>query len=56
MVLQLRDVTKRFGANIVADESTLALDRPRMVGVIGRSGADKSTLPRTRSTDSRSPR
>jgi phosphonate transport system ATP-binding protein len=44
MVLDIRDVTKRFGPNIAVDSVSFSLDRPQMVGVIGRSGAGKSTL------------
>jgi phosphonate transport system ATP-binding protein len=43
-MLDIRQLTKSFGANVAVDSVTLAFDRPMMVGVIGRSGAGKSTL------------
>ena len=43
-MLDIRQLTKAFGANLAVDAVTLAFDRPMMVGVIGRSGAGKSTL------------
>jgi phosphonate transport system ATP-binding protein len=43
-MLDIRKLTKTFGANVAVDAVTLAFDRPMMVGVIGRSGAGKSTL------------
>ena len=44
MVLVLRDLTKVFGGNIAVDRVSFALDRPQMVGIIGASGAGKSTV------------
>lgn len=43
-MLELTDVTRRFGANIAVDAVTLSIPKGQMVGVIGRSGAGKSTL------------
>jgi phosphonate transport system ATP-binding protein len=43
-MLEIRHLTKSFGANAAVDNVTLSFDRPMMVGVIGRSGAGKSTL------------
>jgi phosphonate transport system ATP-binding protein len=43
-MLEIRQLTKSFGANVAVDKVTLAFDRPMMVGIIGRSGAGKSTL------------
>ena len=55
-MLDIRHLTKLFGANVAVDAVTIAFDRPMMVGVIGRSGAGKSTLLRmiNRLTDSSS--
>ena len=43
-MLQIDGVTKRFGAATAVDAVSLTVDRPMMVGIIGRSGAGKSTL------------
>ncbi|AKI00079.1 phosphonate ABC transporter, ATP-binding protein [Hoeflea sp. IMCC20628] len=43
-MLELTDVTRRFGTNIAVDAVTLSIPEGQMVGVIGRSGAGKSTL------------
>lgn len=43
-MLQLKDVTRRFGPKTAVDRASFALDRPGFVGIIGRSGAGKSTL------------
>jgi len=43
-VLTIEGLTKRFGANIAVDAATITVDRPGMIGIIGRSGAGKSTL------------
>lgn len=43
-MLELTDVTRRFGANTAVDAVTLSIPEGQMVGVIGRSGAGKSTL------------
>jgi phosphonate transport system ATP-binding protein len=53
-MLEIRKLTKSFGATAAVDSVTLSFDRPMMVGVIGRSGAGKSTLLRmiNRLTDS----
>ncbi len=42
--LEIRGVTRRFGANTAVDAIDLAIPHGEMVGVIGRSGAGKSTL------------
>jgi len=44
MVLVLRDLTKVFGGNIAVDRVSFALEKPQMVGIIGASGAGKSTV------------
>ncbi|MAC77167.1 MAG: phosphonate ABC transporter ATP-binding protein [Rhodobacteraceae bacterium] len=43
-MLRIDRLTKRFGANIAVDAATLDVDKPCMIGIIGRSGAGKSTL------------
>ena len=43
-MLELANVTRRFGANTAVDSVTLSIPQGQMVGVIGRSGAGKSTL------------
>ncbi len=43
-MLTIDGVTKQFGAATAVDAVSLTVDRPMMVGVIGRSGAGKSTL------------
>ena len=43
-MLELTDVTRRFGANTAVDAVTLSIPEGQMVGIIGRSGAGKSTL------------
>lgn len=43
-MLRLEKLTKSFGQNLAVDRVTLEFDRPMMVGIIGRSGAGKSTV------------
>jgi phosphonate transport system ATP-binding protein len=43
-VLQIERLTKTFGRNTAVDRATINVDRPMMIGIIGRSGAGKSTL------------
>ena len=43
-MLELTEVTRRFGANTAVDSVTLSIPEGQMVGIIGRSGAGKSTL------------
>ncbi|MEQ6247545.1 phosphonate ABC transporter ATP-binding protein [Sulfitobacter sp. HNIBRBA3233] len=43
-MLELKSLTKRFGPNTAVDAVSLTVDRPMMIGIIGRSGAGKSTL------------
>ena len=43
-MLEIRDVTRRFGKNTAVDSVALEIPQGQMVGIIGRSGAGKSTL------------
>lgn len=43
-MLRIDKLTKRFGDKIAVDTATLDIDKPCMIGIIGRSGAGKSTL------------
>ncbi len=43
-MLTIERLTKRFGSATAVDAVSLEVDRPMMIGVIGRSGAGKSTL------------
>jgi phosphonate transport system ATP-binding protein len=43
-VLTIDALTRRFGKNIAVDAVSLTVERPAMIGIIGRSGAGKSTL------------
>jgi phosphonate transport system ATP-binding protein len=43
-MLQIRNLTRRFGAKTAIDAISLDIPAGQMVGVIGRSGAGKSTL------------
>ncbi len=53
-MLDIVALTKSFGQNTAVDRASIRVDRPAMIGIIGRSGAGKSTLLRmvNRLTDS----
>lgn len=44
MPLTVEGVTKRFGPNTAVDNISFSVDKPAMIGIIGRSGAGKSTF------------
>ncbi|MBC7735717.1 MAG: phosphonate ABC transporter ATP-binding protein [Candidatus Saccharibacteria bacterium] len=43
-MLQLIDLTRRFGPRTAVDRVNISLDKAGFIGIIGRSGAGKSTL------------
>ena len=43
-MLVVDGLTKRFGDKVAVDNASFIVDRPTMIGVIGRSGAGKSTM------------
>lgn len=43
-MLRINKLTKRFGDKTAVEAATLEIDKPCMLGIIGRSGAGKSTL------------
>ncbi|MDO6591058.1 phosphonate ABC transporter ATP-binding protein [Loktanella sp. D2R18] len=43
-MLQIENLTKAFGQNKAVDAANIVVDKPAMIGIIGRSGAGKSTL------------
>jgi len=43
-MLEVVEVTRRFGAKAAVDAISFGVDRPAFVGIIGRSGAGKSTF------------
>jgi phosphonate transport system ATP-binding protein len=58
MLLQAESVTRLFGQKTAVDRVSFTLDRPAFLGIIGRSGAGKSTFLRVmnRMTDASSGR
>ena len=43
-MLSIENLTKTFGPNVAVDAANIVVEKPAMIGVIGRSGAGKSTL------------
>jgi len=43
-VLTITGLTRRFGRNTAVDAVSFTVEKPAMIGIIGRSGAGKSTL------------
>ncbi|MEQ9260455.1 MAG: phosphonate ABC transporter ATP-binding protein [Roseovarius sp.] len=43
-MLEIKALTKAFGRNTAVDAVTFRVEKPAMIGIIGRSGAGKSTL------------
>ena len=43
-MLTVKALTKQFGTNIAVDNISFSVERPTMIGIIGRSGAGKSTF------------
>ena len=43
-MLDIKSLTKAFGRNTAVDAVSFTVDKPAMIGIIGRSGAGKSTL------------
>ncbi len=44
MLLDVRNVTRRFGTKAAVDDISFSVARSGFIGVIGRSGAGKSTF------------
>ncbi len=43
-MLEVKSVTRMFGTKAAVDRASFSIDRPAFVGIIGRSGAGKSTI------------
>ncbi len=43
-MLKIDQLTKAFGQNVAVDKASVVVEKPAMIGIIGRSGAGKSTL------------
>ena len=44
MLIEVKNLSKHFGSTAAVKNATFSIEKPMMVGVIGRSGAGKSTL------------
>jgi len=44
MLLEVAELSRRFGTKAAVDRISFSVDRPGFIGIIGRSGAGKSTL------------
>jgi ATP-binding cassette subfamily F protein 3 len=45
-VLELKNITKRYGDNLVLEDISLEIERGEKIGLVGNNGAGKSTLAR----------
>ncbi|WP_108262593.1 phosphonate ABC transporter ATP-binding protein [Mangrovicoccus ximenensis] len=43
-MLQVENLTRRFGSRTAVDRASFQVEKPSMIGIIGRSGAGKSTM------------
>ena len=43
-MLDIKSLTKTFGRNTAVDAVSITVQKPAMIGIIGRSGAGKSTF------------
>ena len=49
-IIELKNVTKKFGGITALDSASLHVDKGEVVGLIGDNGAGKSTLIKTLGT------
>lgn len=56
VLLEVKNATKKFGNNVAVKDLTFSVSEPQVIGIIGRSGAGKSTFLRmmNRMTDATS--
>jgi ABC-2 type transport system ATP-binding protein len=43
-IIEISELTKKFGNNFALDNINLRLDEPEMIGLVGKNGAGKTTL------------
>ena len=44
MLMQVKSVTRMFGPKAALEDVSFSVERPGFIGIIGRSGAGKSTV------------